>query len=160
LFGRTSAQARRFYIIDGGLLAGFSLILLTGLVISTWLDLTLASYAAWYTIHVMASLITLGLIVIKIGLHWRWVYKVGQRIFGTDAHKVKRQLNPQTVPAIANSERRDFLKLMGVVSIAALIAAYSAMETDESTQNTSSSQGNFNQGSLQFSLPQILTERQ
>ena len=147
--GRTSAQARRFFIIDAGLLAGFSLTLQTGLVISTWLDLTLANYAAWYTIHVMASLITLGLLVIKIGLHWRWVYKVGQRIFGANSRLVKRQLNPQTVTAIANKERRDFLKLMGVVSIAALIAAYSALERDESTPNTGSSQGNSNQRSSQ-----------
>jgi hypothetical protein len=147
LFGHTSPQAQRFYMIDAGLLAGFSLILLTGLAISTWLDLTLANYAAWHTIHVMATLIALGLLVIKIGLHWRWVYKVGQQIFDANSRLEKRQLNPQALPAIANTERRDFLKLMGVVSIAALIATYSAIESDESTQYTGSSQGNTNQRS-------------
>ena len=78
--GRTSAQARRYYFIDASLLIGFSLILISGLVISTWFDFTLSNYAAWRNIHVVMTIVTLVLVVIKVGIHWRWVVKIGQRI--------------------------------------------------------------------------------
>jgi hypothetical protein len=61
LFGRTSRQARSFYAVDAGLAVGFAVILVTGVAISTWLDLTLASYASWRSIHVLASVVTLAL---------------------------------------------------------------------------------------------------
>ena len=131
--GHTSFQARRFYMIDTCLLAGFSLILLTGLVISTWLDITLADYAAWYTLHVMATLVTLGMIVVKIGAHWHWIVNVGKKLLHPEPQPAKRPLNPQPELVLVNRERREFLKLMGMVSIAALTAAYSALENDDST---------------------------
>ena len=44
LFGRTSGQSRVFYTVDAGLAVGLTAISVTGLVISTWLDLPLGSY--------------------------------------------------------------------------------------------------------------------
>lgn len=141
-FGHTSGQARRFYLIDAGLLAGFSLILMTGLVISTWLEIGLASYAAWRSLHVTATIVTLVLVVIKIGLHWRWIVKTGRRILHGEAKPAERGISPQPGMVQVNSERRDFLKLMGVVSLAALVTAFSALERDEAsaTQSASTSQ--------------------
>src|SRR5512136_3017479 len=51
IFGSTSRQARTFHAIDAGLAVGFAAILVTGVVISTWLDLALASYTAWRAAH-------------------------------------------------------------------------------------------------------------
>jgi hypothetical protein len=140
--GRTSGQARRFYLIDAGLFAGFSLILLTGLVISTWFDLSRESYAAWRSIHVAVTIMTLALIVVKIGLHWRWIVKVGGRLLHSEPGTTEAAIFPQLGTVKVNSERRDFLKLMGVVSLAALVAAYSALESDQAsaTQSASSEQ--------------------
>lgn len=149
--GHTSGQARGFYLIDTGLFAGFSLILLTGLVISTWFDLTLASYAAWRTLHVAATITTLGLVVVKIGLHWRWIVKVGGRLLHPDLQPPKHPLTPKRLIAPVNTERRNFLRLMGVVSIAALVAAHSALEGDDSAvaQVTNTNRGNLSQSSSQ-----------
>lgn len=152
-FGRTSDQARGFYLIDAGLFAGFSLILLTGLVISTWFNLTLASYAAWRALHVTATITTLGLVVVKIGLHWRWIVKVGGRLLHPDPHPARRQLPSNFITAPVNTGRRDFLRLMGVVSAAALVAAHSAMESDNTTgtQNANAAQNSQSQASSQSS---------
>ena len=79
LFGRTSRQSRQFYAVDAGLAVGFVTIAVTGLAISTWLDLGLASYAVWRNIHVLASVVTLALVVGKIGLHWRWIVSTARR---------------------------------------------------------------------------------
>ena len=79
LFGRTSRQSRQFYAVDAGLAVGFVTIAVTGLAISTWLDLSLASYVVWRNIHVLASVVTLALVVGKIGLHWRWIVSTARR---------------------------------------------------------------------------------
>jgi hypothetical protein len=148
-FGRTSGQARRFYIIDAGLLIGFSLILLSGLAISTWFDLTLSNYAAWRSLHVMATLITLVLAVIKIGAHWRWVVKIGQRMVNTFSGMTesKPAQQPKALPAKqTNMGRRDFLKLMSIVSMAALVASFSALDDSTSAKKTSTGQNDLSQG--------------
>jgi len=66
-FGRTSRQSRTLYAVDAGLAVGFAAITITGLGISTWLDLSLASYAAWRAVHVVASVGPLALVVPRSG---------------------------------------------------------------------------------------------
>jgi hypothetical protein len=151
-FKRTSGQARLYYVVDASLLAGFSLILLTGLVISTWFALPLGNYAAWKNLHVMASVVTLVAVVLKIAVHWRWIVSVAKRyIFAPNpASPDPRAAHVVTVPS---SNRREFLKLMGVVGVASAIAAASALDgvrdalgqeasttttTDTTTQSTAS----------------------
>ena len=131
-FGRTSRQARTFYAVDVGLVVGFAAILVTGLVISTWLDLALASYAAWRTVHVVASVATLGLVVAKIGLHWRWIVSVARRsIFPTPAGRTGAA---QPVPVAAQVNRRDFVRLMAGVGAIALLAGANALNGSEGDQ--------------------------
>ena len=43
-FGRTSNKSRSYYLLNLAILAGFFIITFTGLVISSWLDLTLNQY--------------------------------------------------------------------------------------------------------------------
>ena len=79
LLARGSRQAKTYYWLDASLLLGLGLSLLTGLVISSWLDLTLPNYVLWLDVHIQSSIATLVLLVLKIGLHWRWVESVFQR---------------------------------------------------------------------------------
>ncbi len=81
IFGKTSGRSRLYYWIDAALLGGIVTIIVTGLVISTWLNLPLEAYTTWRTIHVGASLLTLLLTVVKLGLHWRWIVSVAKSIF-------------------------------------------------------------------------------
>ena len=130
LFGKTSAQAQIYYLFDTAILLGFSLILATGLLISTWLGLALVNYAAWKDFHVTASIATLCLVVLKIGLHWRWIVRVARKGIFRPAPRPTLGLNPlpapQPIPARALTSdvmtRRDFLKLMSVVGVASLAA--------------------------------------
>lgn len=147
--GRTSRQSRTYYVVDAGLSIGFSAISVTGLAISTWLNLPLASYATWLDVHVAASIVTLAMLVVKIGLHWRWIVNVAQRnIFpafmismGGDA----AQLEP--VATQIPLGRRDFVRLMGGVGVVALLSGAKALgnSTEEQvasavTQATASTQ--------------------
>ena len=62
-FSRAPAQARIHYLADLGVMLGFLMILATGLLISTWLDLPLYDFAAWTHIHLMVSVFTLAMVV-------------------------------------------------------------------------------------------------
>jgi hypothetical protein len=128
LFGKAGRAARRFYVLDAGLLAGFSAIGISGLVISTWADLSLANYAAWRTAHVLFSVATLGLIVAKVALHWRWI--------AAGLRRPRPNLAPvtQSQPVAISTSRREFLKLMSVVGAAAVLAGISALRAEEGVE--------------------------
>ena len=146
-FGQTSDQARAYYLIDAVLLGGLLTIAATGLVISTWLDLSLASYNAWFTGHVIASITTLLVLLLKIAQHASWIVSVARKIFAPAAPVPSRAA---PVLVTARSSRRDFLKMMGIVGAASLVAMGSSLHslqeaagaqetTAESTAATASS---------------------
>jgi hypothetical protein len=125
--GRTSKQSRAYYVVDAALAAGFAAIAVTGLVISTWLDLPLAGYATWLDVHVIASVATLALLVGKIGLHWRWIANVARR----NVFPARPMVGGQPAPAAAQIGRRDFVRMMAGVGAAALLSGYNALKQPE-----------------------------
>lgn len=115
-FGRTSDTSRLYLLIDCGIMMGFLGMIGTGLILSTWLGLTLSNPRWWLTIHILASTGTLLLVVAKIALHWRWIASVGRKV-----------LEPApSIPAVAAPKgavsRRDFLGVMGIAGVAAVVA--------------------------------------
>jgi len=118
-FGRTAGRARLYYLVDALLLVGLGAILGSGLLISTWFNVSLGSAAtAWAAFHVAASQITLLLVVLKVTLHWRWIAKTARGLLSRPTAPVASK----PVSASAAIARRDFLKLMGVVVGAAALA--------------------------------------
>lgn len=121
-----SGKGRLCYLVDAGVMLGVLLMLATGVVISTWLSLPLGNYMVWRNVHVAASIATLLLVVVKIGMHWRWVVTVAKRyVFRSKpAEETRLAGMPMPVPAGAEPRlmgRREFLKVMGIVGIAAAV---------------------------------------
>lgn len=132
-FGKASARARLYYLINASIFTGFFIIGLTGLVISSWLNLSLTNYDLWLTVHIQTSIVALILTILKIGLHWRWVVVTAKKIFSQPAQQTPRgsptpRPGAVSVPAATRHQtsRRDFMKMMGVVSVASLFALGSA----------------------------------
>jgi hypothetical protein len=132
-FQKTSMRARWYYLIDAAILAGCGVIGVTGLAISTWLNMALNSYQAWTNVHIQASILTLVLTGIKVGLHWRWVTTIARRIFSRPTRPVPLNsslLRPAqvTLPVQSGNQinRRDFLKMMAIVGVASVFALRSA----------------------------------
>ena len=149
-FGHTSQKARIYYLVDAGLVLGFTLILFTGLAISTWLSLSLANYTAWKNLHILTTIVTLLLIMFKISIHWRWIVQIARRsIFTPPVSMHEKRSVPQPALAPISTGRRDFLKLMGVVGAAVFIALGSALDSVEGTSGSefNSSQQTNAQGS-------------
>jgi hypothetical protein len=120
--GKTSGQARLYYLLDAALLLGLAAITVSGLVISTWLELPLSNYATWKDVHVYLSAGTLVLLVAKLVLHWRWIARTAkQQVFGA----AKPALGGgalRRAPAAAGLNRREFLALSGVLGLSSAAA--------------------------------------
>lgn len=127
-FDRTSNQARRFYGLDAAMAAGFVTMTGTGLVISTWFNLHLANYELWHTFHVAASMGTLAVVVLKIGLHAGWIAAVGRKLIHKSAPSMVSTL-PGPVEASPAMARREFLRVMGVVGLASFFAIGSSIQS-------------------------------
>ncbi|MHB1417955.1 MAG: hypothetical protein ACYC1C_22125 [Chloroflexota bacterium] len=121
LFGGLHGRTRDLYATNAILLLGFLVTGLTGLVISTWLQLPLGDYLLWRDVHVIASILTLSLVLMKVALHWRWIITAAAQVFvvpPADATGTGRR-----VPVRVKVGRRDFLGLMGLVGATALATA-------------------------------------
>ncbi|NLG26648.1 MAG: hypothetical protein GX557_01975 [Chloroflexi bacterium] len=134
LFQCGCGKARWNYIIDAGVLLGMALILLTGLGMSTWLNLPLQRYYLWHLVHVWASIATVALVVLKLGLHWHWIVNVARKHILPKPQPAARPApggQPALVPVPVavdqrRLDRRAFLVLMGGVSVAGALAIRNA----------------------------------
>jgi hypothetical protein len=122
-FAGASARVRMDFLVDLGVFLGFWMILLTGLLISTWLNLPLYDLAAWTDVHLAVSIFTLLLVVGKLILHWRWVACAVQRyVLAPLAGAAPAAGAPRTASPVT---RRDFLKVSGVLGAAAALTVHS-----------------------------------
>jgi len=76
-FRKCTGRARLNYVLDVLLLAGITLMILSGIAIArtidfSWLNLG-GSGMFWRVMHTSSSFITLALFGIHLGLHWNWV---------------------------------------------------------------------------------------
>lgn len=126
-FFTNPGQRNRWYaLMDLLLLVGFGGIAVTGVVISTWLNLPLTSYAAWSSLHTWLSVAVLGITVLKLGLHARWILNTTHSLFQRAGQAINGSvLVPAVVPVSTNgvdTERRRFLVMMGVVGAGSMLA--------------------------------------
>lgn len=153
-FGGTSSQARRFYVVDAALFAGFTLVTGSGLLISTWLKLSIAGNHAWLVLHILVSILTLLVLLAKLVLHTKWIEAATRSIFSTPPTpkpipiSVKSQgatgstaskgTNPQQAGSTRHTSRREFLQVMGVIIAASLLALDNAIRGLQDAEASSS----------------------
>jgi hypothetical protein len=144
-FGRISNLARLYYGIDAVLLAGFMLIGFTGLLISTWLGLELQAYGTWVDLHVAISILTLALTVVKVGLHWRWIIQVARRFILLPRPVAPVRQSQQSAQPVVQVSRREFLSLIGIVSLASVFAMSNALDSDHSALASETTEAELNE---------------
>ncbi len=133
LFSKTNPRVRLYYLINILMLGSFGVIGITGILISTWLNLTLESLDILIAIHKWTSYLTLAVVGIKLALHWRWIVNVAGKLF---AAPVARQ--PAAAEVVGRTyTRREVLKLMGVAALSSvagvgvLAKAINALQSQE-----------------------------
>jgi hypothetical protein len=127
VFTMANANVQLKYLIDMVIMAGFILIVGTGVVISSWLSLSLTHYDIWLFVHILVSIVTLLVLVIKLAMHWKWIAQVGHNILVKPTIKVSKLSQTRLVMASSQSmDRRTFLRVMGVAGGASMLALLSA----------------------------------
>lgn len=138
---KKQSQTREFFFIDLILAVGFLTMLVTGLVISTWFNLTLNNFSTWKNIHVYASIGSLSILLIKIGLHWRWIVSTTRKVFARPVNGRSFSNAQTTLMANKMMDRRDFIRLMGPVTLITAVAVTGAVKAiRESAENALSNQ--------------------
>jgi len=142
--GGVTWSVRIKFIVDGILLVGFALVAATGLAISTWLGLTLNNYGNMLHIHIMVSILTLLVLLAKLGLHWRWIAKTTMATLSPIIPPRNRPVTVQPVGVRTQGmNRREFLRVMGVVGgglLMAFISATRSLSDLQSVESTSTTQ--------------------
>ena len=105
---RVKTKLRIRYFLDCLMGLGLITIILTGLAMSSILNLNLSNYEAWRIVHFSASYTMLILLVTKIALHWSLINNLIAKAF-------KRSDN-QGVMTPEQVSRRKFLKDAGFAS--------------------------------------------
>ena len=136
-FGRTSRQARSFYILDAALTVGCFLILVTGLLISPWLDLPLGDFATWSEVHLLLSIATSLIVALKLMLHWRWIVSTAKKHIFAPAQPAVNAQKLQPVAVTVGQDRREFFRLLAVVgggTAVAILAGARSLTSAEAVQ--------------------------
>lgn len=134
MFGKTSGRARLYYLVDAGLLLGFSAIFISGVGISTWMTGIFGFSMDWVSFHINTSIVTLALVLVKLAAHWRWIMSTARKMFPAPKPGATGRLAPQSAPAAGRNDRRDFLKLMGVLGAAAAVALLNVSDPSAATE--------------------------
>ena len=128
LFGGTSSQAKGYFILDLLLAIGFLTMLITGLVISTWFDLYLPNFFVWKNVHVMASIGSISVLLIKIGLHWKWIVNAARKVISQPAVERSTPVLQAMSSAEKTLDRREFLKVMAPITLVTAVAVTTAVK--------------------------------
>lgn len=131
-FSRAPSRARRYYLLDLGVMLGFVMVLLTGLLISTWLDLPLYDLAAWTHVHRMASVFTLLMVVFKLVVHWRWIASCARRYVFDPVRAFFASSAPPRRPSPLG--RGDFLKVTGILGAATVLTVHGLFDSPVEAQ--------------------------
>jgi len=116
-----SGRVRVYYLLDGTLLLAFIIITITGVIISTWLDIFLSNYMLLRSIHIVSSIAGLLLLIVKMGLHWKFFANI-LKPFRFPTRKL-----PVPAPHTASGyTRRDALKTIGVISAVGIFGLFKA----------------------------------
>jgi len=121
IFKKVSGRVRLYYLLDGLLLLAFFIITITGVIISTWLDIFLSNYMLLRSIHIISSIAGLLLLIVKMGLHWKF--------FANILKPFRFPIRKPPVPAAHTASgytRRDALRTMGVISAVGVFGLFKA----------------------------------
>lgn len=123
--GKTSRQSRLYYLLDWTIALSLLVIGASGLWISSWLNLELADYLFWKDLHIYSSIGSLGLILVKIGVHWRWIVATARAHLGLwrSLAPVRAGSGAAAQPGSNTINRREFLQLMGAAGLVSLLSA-------------------------------------
>lgn len=118
-FDSASNRSRLYYALDALLGGGMLLIVLSGVLISTWLGVTGSSFDVLRWLHILISIITMSALIVKLVIHWKCIAVEARKLIGKPRMPAYQVSAVQCAGAVS---RRDALKVIGAVSLAGGVA--------------------------------------
>ena len=81
-FDSASNRSRLYYALDALLGGGMLLIVLSGVLISTWLGVTGSSFDVLRWLHILISIITMSALIVKLVIHWKCIAVEARKLIG------------------------------------------------------------------------------
>jgi hypothetical protein len=127
-FFKSSTNISRLnYLLDASLAGGITLIIASGLIISTWFGVNGSLFEIWRFFHVLISISSLVILLVKLLLHWKCIAGTFRQLFHrkptAQAHVVT-SLQCEDVKMIS---RREALRTVGAISLAGAFVLVKAM---------------------------------
>jgi len=117
-FQNASNSARINYLLDATLGLGMTLIILTGVIISTWLGVTGNAFEVIRYVHVFSSITTLIVLLGKLVLHWKCIAGAIKMFFTKKSIPSFQNLPAHNCENPAAISRREALRTLGSISLA------------------------------------------
>jgi hypothetical protein len=109
-FKKVLHESRLNYVLNTALLADMALLTVSGIVISHslgfQLSLSSSAFLIWQTIHALTAQLSLILIALHIGLHWRWILTNTRKYLFSRPQMVQPPRRPLS-PIPVRLERRE-----------------------------------------------------
>jgi hypothetical protein len=117
-FGKLSAKPRLYYAMDFSLFLSIAGITVTGVLISTWLEIDYGIYPAIRSAHILLSIFALVILIVKLAFHWKFfvaniksLKRVRKPVMAIETNNA-RQERPKS-----NLTRREAMATIGSISL-------------------------------------------
>lgn len=128
-FQNASGASRINYLLDATLGLGIFSIIFSGVIISTWLNVSGALFANVRLLHVIMSISTLGILLVKLIFHWKCIagafrqFFIPKKILATQANMNQECENASLIT------RREALRTVGTISLAGALVMIRAISS-------------------------------
>ena len=116
-FHSTSSVVRINYLLDVGLAVGMGILVLSGLAISTWFGVNGNRFVVLSSIHKLTSVVTLGLLILKLVLHWKSITKAVRQLLKPQPLKEPESILVTSSQDLSRISRREALRTIGMISV-------------------------------------------
>ena len=121
-----AVKVRIYYLLDITLLVAILIITVSGIAISTWLEIGYGLYPVLRDLHIISSIAGMTLLLTKLVLHWKVIAHVVKSVRRTGLEKQNVPTNTVAAKPVQSLSRRDALKTIGTISVLGIFGLYKA----------------------------------
>jgi hypothetical protein len=140
-FNSSTKISRLNYLLDAFLAGGIAFIIASGLVISTWFGVNGSLFEVWRYLHVLISIDSLIILLVKLILHWKCISGTARQLLHRKPAAQAQLVTSLQCEDVKIISRREALRTMGAISLAGafvLVKAITSLKIPELEGQTGS----------------------
>lgn len=130
-FQNASAPNRVNYMLDFLMAIGLFMIVISGVVISTWFGVDGRAFENIRFLHVFVSITTLIALILKLALHWKCIAGAFKQIFRSKESAFSKPVGIEQGEGVKLVTRREALRTVGAISLVGALVMVKAVTSLE-----------------------------